>query len=66
MFSKVIGTVVIVIVGTFDYKLSLQSVPIPTKVVSSNPTHDEVYSVHHCVITLSGTLIINRMDGQIF
>ena len=29
---------------------SLQSVPITTKVVSSNPAHGEVYSIQHYVI----------------
>ena len=28
----------------------MQSVPITTKVVSSNPEHDEVYSIQHYVI----------------
>jgi hypothetical protein len=31
------------------------SVPITTNVVSSNPTHGEVYSVQHYVISLSAT-----------
>jgi len=31
----------------------VQSVPITTKVVSSNPVHGEVYSMHHYVIKLS-------------
>jgi len=30
-------------------KLRLQSVPIITKYVSSNPTHSEVYSIQHYV-----------------
>jgi hypothetical protein len=28
----------------------MQSVPITTKVVSTNPVHGEVHSVQHCVI----------------
>jgi len=28
----------------------VQSVPITTKVVSSNPVHGEMYSIQHCVI----------------
>jgi hypothetical protein len=28
----------------------MQSVPITTLVVSSNPAHSEVYSIQHCVI----------------
>jgi hypothetical protein len=30
--------------------VSVQSVPIPTKVVSLNPVHGEVYSIQHYVI----------------
>jgi hypothetical protein len=33
-----------------DLQLPVQSVPIITKVVSSNPIHGEVYSIQHCVI----------------
>jgi hypothetical protein len=33
----------------------MQSVPITTKVVSSNPAHGEVYSIQHFVISLSVT-----------
>ena len=33
----------------------MQSVPITTKVVSSNPVHCEVYSIQHYVINLSAT-----------
>jgi len=29
-----------------------ESVPITTKVVSSNPVHDEVYSIQHYVINI--------------
>ena len=32
------------------YKYIMQSVPITTKVVSSNPVHGEVYSIQHYVI----------------
>ena len=35
-----------------DLWLPKQSVPITTKVVSSNPTHGEVYSIQHYVIKL--------------
>ena len=34
----------------FLYLIHVQSVPINTKVVSSNPFHGEVYSIQHCVI----------------
>jgi hypothetical protein len=33
-----------------DIQLPMQSVPITTKVVSSNPAHSEVYSIQHYVI----------------
>ena len=34
----------------------MQSVPITTKVVSSNPTQDGVYSIQHYVINLVSDL----------
>ena len=33
-----------------DLQLPVQSVPITTKVVSSNPVHDKVYLIQHYVI----------------
>ena len=33
-----------------DLQLPVQSVPVTTIVVSSNPVHDEVYSIQHYVI----------------
>jgi hypothetical protein len=33
-----------------DLLLPMQSLPITTNVVSSNPVHDEVYSIQLCVI----------------
>jgi len=38
------------IVSQLDLQLTMQSVPITTKVVSSNPAHGEVYSIQHYVI----------------
>ena len=35
----------------WDLQLLMQSVPITTKVVSSNPTHGEVYSIQIYIIT---------------
>ena len=32
------------------FQLPVQSVPITTKIVSSNPVNDEVYSIQHYVI----------------
>jgi hypothetical protein len=42
--------VVVVIVWYLDLQLPMQSVPITTNVVSSNPAHGEVYSIQHYVI----------------
>ena len=40
----------VVIVRLLDLQLLMQSVPITTKVMSSNPAHGEVYSIKHYVI----------------
>ena len=40
----------VVIVWWLDLQLPVQSVSITTKVVSSNPVHDEVCSIQHYVI----------------
>jgi hypothetical protein len=42
----------VVVVWQLDLQLSSQSVPITTKVVSLNPAHCELYSIHHFVIKL--------------
>jgi hypothetical protein len=47
---------VVVIVWQLDLQLPMQSVPITTNVVRSDPTHDEVYSIQHYVITFVGNL----------
>ena len=44
------GDFVVVIVWQLDLQLPVQSVPITTNVVSSNPTHGEVYSIQNYVI----------------
>ena len=44
------GAVLVIIVWQLDLQLPVQSVPITTKVVSSNPLHGEVYSVQHYVM----------------
>jgi hypothetical protein len=41
---------VVMIIWYWDLQLPMQSVPITTKVVSSNTVHDEVYSIQHYVI----------------
>jgi len=40
----------VVIILQLDLQLPVQSVPITTKVVSSNPAHDDVYLIQHYVI----------------
>jgi hypothetical protein len=41
---------VIVIVWQLDLQLPLQSVPITTKVLSSKPTHGDMFLMQHYVI----------------
>jgi hypothetical protein len=45
------GAVVAVIEWELDIQIHVQSVPITTNVVSSNPAHGEVYSIQHYVIS---------------
>ena len=40
----------VVIVLLLDIQLPVQSVPIISKIVSSNPIHGEVYSIQHYLI----------------
>ena len=49
-FNNNTGSIMVVIVWELDLQLPVQSVPITTKVVSSNPVHGEVYSIQHYVI----------------
>ena len=51
------GTVVVVIVWQLDLQLPVQSEPITTKVVSSNPVHGEVYSIQYYVIKFVSDLV---------
>jgi len=52
-----IGVFVVVILWYLDFQLPVQSVPITTKVVSSNSTHDDVYSmIQHYVIQFGSEL----------
>jgi hypothetical protein len=37
------GVVLVMIIWSLDLQLPVQSMPITTKVVSSNPVHDEVH-----------------------
>ena len=47
-FDEVV--VVVVIALWLDLQLPVQSVPITTNVVRSNPVHGEVYSIQHYVM----------------
>ena len=49
------------IVWWLDFQLPVQSVPITTNVVSSNPVHGEVYSIQHYVIKFVSDL--RQVDG---
>jgi hypothetical protein len=42
--------VVVMIIWWSELQLPMQSVPITTNVVSSNPVHGEVHSIQHYVI----------------
>jgi hypothetical protein len=44
------------IVWKLDLQLPVQSVPITTKVLSSNPVHGEVYLIQHYVMKFVGDL----------
>ena len=44
------GAIVAVIAWLLDFELPVQSVPITTKIVNSNPAHGEVYSIQHYAI----------------
>ena len=51
----------VAIVWQLDLQLPVQSVPITTKIMSSNPIHGEVYSIQHYVIKFVSDL--RRVDG---
>ena len=44
------GAITVMIVWSLDLQLPMQSVPITTNVVSSNPAHGKVNSIKHYVI----------------
>ena len=50
----------VMIVWLLDLQISVQSVPITTKFVSSNPTHGEVYSIQHYVIKFVSKIFIGN------
>ena len=51
------GGVVVVIVRKLNFQLPVQSVPITTNVVSSNPVHGKVYPIHHYLIKFVSDLV---------
>jgi hypothetical protein len=50
----------VMIVWLLDLQISVQSVPITTKFVSSNPAHGEVYSIQHYVIKFASKIFIGN------
>ena len=54
--------VVVMIVLYLELLLPMQSVPITTKVVSSNPAYGKVYLIQHYVIQLVSDL--QQVGGQ--
>ena len=50
IFKHEPGAVVVMIVWWLNFQLHVQSVPITTNVVISNPAHGEVYSIQHYVV----------------
>ena len=50
------GGVMVIIVRNLDLQLTIQSVPITSKVVSSNPVHGEMYSIQHYMIKFDSDL----------
>ena len=56
LLSLHVETVVVVIVWYLDLQIYVQSVPITTKVVNSNPADVEVYLIQHYVIEFVSVL----------
>ena len=50
LFISSAGVIVVIVVWWLDLQLPVQSVPITTNVVNSNPAHGEVYLIQRCVI----------------
>ena len=53
----------VLIIWLLDLQLPMQPVPITTKVVSSNPTNGEVYSIQHYVIKCVSDLLVKQVAG---
>jgi len=54
------------IVWSFDLQLPMQSMPLTIKVVSSNPTHGEVYLIQHYVIKFVSDLPMMVFSSPIY
>ena len=54
--THIITNGTIVVVRLLELQLQEQSVPITTKVVSSNPVHGEVYTIQHYMIKFMSDL----------
>jgi hypothetical protein len=50
------GGVMVIIVRKLDLQLTIQSVPISSKVVGSNPGNGEMYSIQHYMIKFDSDL----------
>ena len=59
------GVVVVVIVWQLDLQIPVQSVPITTDVVSSNPIHGEMYSIQNYVIKFGRWLSYGTLASSI-
>ena len=53
-YTITISAAMVMIISLLDLQLPVQSVPTATKVVSTNPTHVEVYSIQHYLIKRPG------------
>ena len=54
---KIKGAIMLVFVCLLDLQLPVQSMPITTIVLSSNPAQARVYSIHHYVIKFVSDLL---------
>jgi hypothetical protein len=54
------GAIVVMIVWQLNLQLPVESVPITTKVVSSNLVHGEVYSIQHYVTIVAVSLLVEE------
>jgi hypothetical protein len=57
------GAFVVVIVWYLDSQESMESVLITTKVVSSNPAHDEVYLIRYNIMWLKFVCDFGQISG---